>query len=563
MSERIRRLVPLLLLVAAVCPYFIGLGDSAIWDANEAFYVETPREMMERGDYISPTFNYEPRLNKPVLSYWIVAGFYKAFGTSVAVQRVPIALGAIVLIAIAFLLARFAAPAGSEAGVRPLDAALWAALGLAIAPRLLMFARRIFIDVYISMFMALALVCFAAAERYPARRRLWLVLMYVAVGLGVLTKGPVAALVPGLVFAVYLLVYGELKRAREMMIPAGVLIVLAIVIPWYAALYQRDGWTYIVSFFVGENVDRYTTGYGVRVERGLWFYLPVVFSDSFPWSMYLLPAAAWWWQDRRRAIAEDPAARTRTLLWLWILVITGFFSLSAAKQDLYIFPIVPAIAALAGCAIARALPREPSPGAWTLNVTRTTALVGVLLAAAGVVLLYLFRTAGATYAIDGVAVVGIIGLAGGVVAAMLSGRSLFAAVTVIAASVILLNYTFVMRTLPSFEAYKPVPAFAAALDGRAGPEDVVATYDQALPSMVFYLRRHIVEVFEPEPLFELLASARGAYVVMSSDDYEKLRSRMPVNVCIVDRRQTFDVKLKNVLARERLPELVVVSNRCQ
>ena len=83
------------LLAVAIVPYFIDLGGSSIWDANEAFYVETPREMMERGDYVSPTFNYEPRLNKPVLSYWIVAGFYQLFGVSVGVQRVPIALGAI------------------------------------------------------------------------------------------------------------------------------------------------------------------------------------------------------------------------------------------------------------------------------------------------------------------------------------------------------------------------------------------------------------------------------------------------------------------------------------
>ncbi len=88
-----------LLLSLALCPYFVDLGGSSIWDANEAFYVETPREMMERGDYVNPRFNYEPRINKPVLSYWIVAGFYKAFGVSVGVQRIPIAIGGIVLIA--------------------------------------------------------------------------------------------------------------------------------------------------------------------------------------------------------------------------------------------------------------------------------------------------------------------------------------------------------------------------------------------------------------------------------------------------------------------------------
>ena len=49
--------------------------------------------MLQRGDFISPTFNYQPRLNKPVLSYWIVAAFYKVFGVSVGIQRLPIALG--------------------------------------------------------------------------------------------------------------------------------------------------------------------------------------------------------------------------------------------------------------------------------------------------------------------------------------------------------------------------------------------------------------------------------------------------------------------------------------
>src|SRR3954462_4291269 len=252
-----RRLVLVLLLCLAVCPYFVDLSGSSIWDANEAFYVETPREMMERGDYIGPTFNYQPRFNKPVLSYWIVAGFYKVFGVSVGVQRIPIAIGAVAMILIAFFLARSAAgaprdPVDSRADAT--EAALWAATGLAVDPRLMMFGRRIFIDIYISMFMAGTLLFFALAERYPARRRLFLLLMYASVGLGVLTKGPVAAALPGLVFAIYLAVHGALKRIREVMLPLGVVVVLAIVVPWYAALYHRYGWTYITSFFLGENI---------------------------------------------------------------------------------------------------------------------------------------------------------------------------------------------------------------------------------------------------------------------------------------------------------------------
>ena len=122
-----------MLLVAAILPYFIDLGGSSIWDANEAFYVETPREMLQRGDFISPTFNYQPRLNKPVLSYWIVAGFYKVFGVSVGVQRLPIALAAVTMILAALLLAY--AAGNFEAG-------LWGATGLAVAPRLVMMSTN-------------------------------------------------------------------------------------------------------------------------------------------------------------------------------------------------------------------------------------------------------------------------------------------------------------------------------------------------------------------------------------------------------------------------------------
>src|SRR3954447_26238681 len=113
MPDRNHRWALAALLAVAVLPYFIGLGDSAIWDANEAFYVETPREMIERGDYVSPTFNYQPRFNKPVLSYWVVAGLYHLFGISVGVQRMPIAIAAVVLVLTALVLGRAASPSNT------------------------------------------------------------------------------------------------------------------------------------------------------------------------------------------------------------------------------------------------------------------------------------------------------------------------------------------------------------------------------------------------------------------------------------------------------------------
>jgi hypothetical protein len=196
-------------------------------------------------------------------------------------------------------------------------------------------------------------------------------------------------------------------------------------------------------------------------------------------------------------------------------------------------------------------------------VSWTLAAAGILLLAAGGCLLYLFKTAGATYAIEGVAAVGAIGVVGGAIAALLAmRRRVFAGAAVLAAATIALNWVFVLSTLPSFEAYKPVPSFAAAISSRANANDVVATYDQALPSLVFYLRRHVVELFDREGLERVLGSGKAVYAVMSSDDFERFTEGSPRSLCVIERRPTFDVRLSNVLAREPLPELVLVTNDC-
>src|SRR5215831_17404518 len=98
----------ILLLGLSCAPYFVNLGVSALWDTNEAFYAETPREMIESANYTDPTFNYRPRLNKPALSYWIVAASYRLFGISERSERLPIALGAVILMAVAFALGKAA-----------------------------------------------------------------------------------------------------------------------------------------------------------------------------------------------------------------------------------------------------------------------------------------------------------------------------------------------------------------------------------------------------------------------------------------------------------------------
>jgi 4-amino-4-deoxy-L-arabinose transferase-like glycosyltransferase len=347
-----------------------------------------------------------------------------------------------------------------------------------------------------------------------------------------------------------------------MMIPAGMLIVLAIVLPWYVALYQRDGWTYITAFFFGENLARYTEGLGVNATRGPLFYLPVVFSDAFPLSAFLVVAAMAWFLDRRTVGQRplDPAFRIRTLLWLWILAIVGFFTISAAKQDLYIFPIVPAVAALGGIAIGRAVEHSEH----LTGVRRTTIVLGLVLLVLAGGLLYLFAGAGAVYALRGTILMAGIGIAGGIATIVLSFRPMVAnGLLALAATLVAMNWVFVLRVLPSFEAYKPVSAVARVLGPRLQPDDIVATYNVALPSLVYYLERHVEMAYDPAPIRAFLESPKTVYVVLSTEDYEGIKRITTAPGCVVSRHPTFDVKLRNILARDPLPDLLVITNRCQ
>ena len=544
------KLLLIVLLAAAIAPFFAKLGDASIWDANEAYYVETPREMIESGDYVNPSFNYEPRFNKPVLSYWIVAGMYHVFGVSITAERLAIAALAMIMIVAAWFLAR-------AASMQPLAAPL-AALGLAAGPRFFMFSRRIFVDMAVTTMMTLTLLFFALSERYPSRRRLFLTLMYVSVGLGVLTKGPVAAAIPFLVFVAYLAVHRELGRLREMMIPAGILIALLIVAPWYVALYQQHGWTYITGFFIGENVGRFTETIGVQA-RGPFFYLRVVPGDMLPWSL-CLPAIVFAWRRDRRS-QQDASFRLRTLLLLWMLVTVVLFSLSQTKQDLYIFPIVAAVAALGGDWVARSVRLQPDQSdRW---FTGTLSVVGIVMVFLGGAVLYFFGGDTPVYSIRGAQTSAWVAIAGGVLVATLPWFPRYvAAVTTVLVTLIGFNWILALWVLPSFEQFKPVVPLSRAIEQQAGPSDVIAHSEVALPSMVYYLRRHIEDDLYPDQLAELLRSDRRVFAVLPADRYEAMKAGYGVETCVVARRKTADIKLRSLLERWAPPEVLVITNRC-
>jgi 4-amino-4-deoxy-L-arabinose transferase-like glycosyltransferase len=536
------RIITRVLLAAALPVFFIGLGANSIWDANEAFYVETPRQMVETGDFINPSFGGEPRFNKPVLSYWLVAAAYSVLGESVAVERLVIALAAMGVLGGTVLI-------GLALGGR--STGILAALLLATAPRFVFFSRRILIDLLITLFMTLTVAAFALAERYPARRRALLILMYVAIGLGVLSKGPVALVLPAGVFVIWLLTERRLGDARDLMVLPGAAIVIAIVIPWYAAIYAQHGWEYIRLFFIDENLGRFQEPF--TTARGFAFFIPILLADILlPWAPLIVVPLIYAW--RRLSPQEDPAGPTRRLLWCWVVVIVVAFSFSASKQDLYILPVFPAAAALVADSLL-----ATGWGAASRSMRLTLMLIALLCVIFAGVLMEWF--ADGYYAIAAApALAGLLAVTGLLAAGSIWRWQMVAGVLTLACGFTFFNYLFVARVLPDFERLKPVPPLAAIINAQAGPDDVLASYNMDLPSMVYYTRRPVTRVGDLGQALRLFEDPRPVWMLMSSTEWESVQALVP-GACVVGRRPNFAAKASDIMKRQPPMDVVLVTER--
>jgi len=127
---------------------------------------------------------------------------------------------------------------------------------------------------------------------------------------------------------------------------------------------------------------------------------------------------------------------------------------------------------------------------------------------------------------------------------------------------ILTTLVFVaLVVLPDFERYKPVRPLAGVIQARASQAAVVGYYRFAAPSLVFYLRRPVLELFDPEAARAAFGFGTDVYFLMTEDDYQAVRDLLPVPTYVVDSRPFFDVRLRNFIEGTALPQVLLVSNR--
>jgi|SRR5579862_484606 len=394
-AESASRAWPALALLCALT-FLAGLGRQAISDSDEAFYAEAGREMVTGGDWITPHYNFDVRLQKPILYYWLVAGTYAVAGVGEAQARLWSAMSGIGLALIAAAVGRrwFSPAAGLIAGAI-------AATSFGVT----MLARMALPDTPLAFFVTLAIwAAFEALGAPPdsasptrpadtrGTQRAWLLLCGLSLGLGVLTKGPVALILFAIIVPP---VYAWERRRRPANYSAarplhladvalGSALAAAIALPWFAAVTHAQGAGYLRQFLIGENVDRFATTQNNDI-RSIWFYVPVVAGGLLPWTPFgllCLPPLARVLTRRRRLTCLE------SRLAIWALAPLLFFTISIGKQPRYVLPcLVPLAIAVAASLWTHLSRRVDGERRRTSLVSVATVLTGAGLIALGAALL--------------------------------------------------------------------------------------------------------------------------------------------------------------------------------
>jgi 4-amino-4-deoxy-L-arabinose transferase-like glycosyltransferase len=314
------------------------------------------------GGTVTPILYGKPWLEKPALYYWRAMGFYKEFGVSDWSARLPSASATLALIILAFLHLRRFRPGGH------LDAALIMVSSVAIVA----FARGASTDMQLAAPFCMGMLGWYAW--YETGKKFWLFDLYFFGAAATLAKGPVAPFLALCIILLFLGLRREWSALRRTIWIPGVLLYLAMVLPWYIAV-QRKNPTFFHEFFWQHNLERYTTNL-YQHHQPFYFYLVVLILGLMPWTALSFRAlvdglqtsiAEWKVRHKPQRYVGHVRAGDAfpEFLVLWALFPIIFFSFSGSKLPGYILPSIPPLAILTGDYLFR-IRRKGLP-IWLLN----------------------------------------------------------------------------------------------------------------------------------------------------------------------------------------------------
>ena len=536
------------LLISIFClPFFINLGGNSLWDGNEGFYAEPAREVVESGNYLIPTYNYQPRFKKPPLATWIIAFSYQTLGVSEFAERLPIAIAAILTIWITYLLGKLAAD--KELGII-------SALVLATMLKFMIYCRQYAGDIFLTLFISLTMLYFARAmiETERKKQNLYKLLAYLAMGLGMLDKGIVAIVVPMTMVGLFILLLRRWELIKLLFSPTGYVITGVVGASWYTLMYWKYGWDFIQVNIINETVKRYVTD--ELGGRAIYYYVGVYFSETLPWSIFIIPATIYWfkwWKEEKLNISQEKLKSFLPFLTIiWFIFIFIFFSLAIGKRAVYLVALYPAAAIIIAYYFRFNLFNH-NKLLTNLHIALSLLLSIVCLASSVIIFLAYQKLEIRTNLIY-LAITALVLLSLGLIAS-LKKLELQLPVILVSTWLLILSITLIM---PKIEFYRPIPHFAQIIKAQASSTDKIGTFSVDTPSLMFYTQRAIFQNWKLEDMLKELADDKTTYFVTREDFLATLKQNTSVNLEILDSKPLLQLRWEHLFGKKNKPTMHLV-----
>lgn len=328
-KNKILNIVFLFFAAVAFAGYFSGLFIDVTRDAGK--YATIAKEIFQNGNYINLTVHGAPYDQKPPLLFWLGAAGFAIGGISNFWFKFPVFLLNIAGIYWAFRL-------GESLYNR--KTGLIAAIILSFSFIYALYSMDIHTDTPLQAFVTLAL--WQLFEFMKKGRSKNLYLGFTAIGLAMLSKGPVGAAIPAFAVLGQILFKKDFKRILDYRWYAGILLAFIIVSPALIGLMNQFGWSGI-RFFFWENMAGRITGSYVKAVNDPFFYFHNLLYQLFPWSILFYLAVFFEFKSLVRNKFKANEYFTLTGIWIYFIILNS----ASSQLPNYVFSIIPLMAVLA------------------------------------------------------------------------------------------------------------------------------------------------------------------------------------------------------------------------
>ena len=500
-------IVALLIALAIMSIYLFMTTRSTLWDRDEPRYARVTVEMVQSGNYLVPTFNGRSWLDKPILLYWLMSLPVRVFGPTEFACRFFSVVGTALTCLLTFFIGR------RLLGVR---AGLWAMVILASTLMVLSIGTAAIADAVLLPFIVAAMAVFIQAAE-SGMHIPHIIIMGIALGLAMLTKGPIGLLpVPVIIVTLWLNRKAGLNiKLFLLQVGAAIVIGCLILIAWAIPVNNATGGEFVNVFLARHVLARAIKPmehHGGNFLLFLPYYIPVIIAGFFPWTLYLPGSIS-------AVLGKRVGGQYfRALLIGWVVPIVIIMTLAATKLPHYVLFIWPALAlATAGTIVAAQQNKLSSRDRMWLR--RGVWFFGPL------------AIGGALFLIIAPWFLPIPGLqwpclASGAVLLIMTIIAIHrqradrpqASAVVLLTGMIVFHVPYAFGVLPAIERVKISPPIARAIKDKTTKETPVATYKYAEPTLNFYIGRQIEPLGSEEAVVEWTRQPKSGVLIIPKNN---------------------------------------------